>query len=524
MGIESFNSWIKHYFYRCFVNTIRPIDVLCVDFSDTLHNCFHKGPDYLQICKQQSFVHLHNMCIRYKPSTMYVSFDGVPPFMKMKLKRSNLYSCKYTDARDPDSVPETLDIALKACTTFINEVESDLRQLILTPYIGTSNVIINSTNSPGEGEYKIIDYINTLPNDLVKCISSPDSDMIMLSLLSNKNNIFIINNDTKSRLPHYLSIDLLRYELTKFFGYIVDPSNIPFMLNVIRHFCIVCLTMFKNDYVPMTFIKYNFTDVMFAYKRYVSYVGLNFFDGDKILFNNILNMMRYIDRSRFLKYNATSYTYATFDFVDVDGSSITSTKFEIGTGDLIENGDIYNIIYDKVKPSVSKDTFIMNSCCDYLYLVDWMFNYYSRTPRLNMKFNYNFSFIPLISTVYNTLHDKLFIFRFNRYKQSVLFNRNGGYFTNEKFVLYTFDPLRLSKIKAKIGYNTDTNTEIVQSDLDLFTQFVPREMMTKLVTIPQIHTNSFILMKVQVHTRDEDNYIVLSYGSDIDTHLLYYLR
>jgi len=40
----------------------------------------------------------------------------------------------------------------------------------------------------------------------------------------------------------------------------------------------------------------------------------------------------------------------------------------------------------------------------------------------------------------------------------------------------------------------------------------------------QIHSNSFILMKVQVHKDSEDNYIVLSYGYDVDINIIVYLR
>ena len=86
------------------------------------------------------------------------------------------------------------------------------------------------------------------------------------------------------------------------------------------------------------------------------------------------------------------------------------------------------------------------------------------------------------------------------------------------FLLYTFDPLRLSDIKVKTGYDKDTDTDIVVSHCNLFSQ---------MITIPgnrKIHTNSFILMKVQIHKDEEDKYNVLSYGVKTERNILYLLK
>jgi len=493
-----------------------------VDFSDILHTCWHKGPDVLEKCKTQAMIRLHKLYNIYHPREMFISFDGVPPFMKMKLKRSNVYSNKYTDARDPATIPESTDIALKACSVFVSSVETELRHRIDDHYFDGTRVFVNSTLTPGEGEYKIIDYINTLPNGYVKYIYSPDSDMIMLSLLSNKPNIFIIN---KSEEPIFLNIDELRYRIANFFDDRVRRTNYGFISNIIKHFCIVCLSLFKNDYVPMPFIKYHFNNVMYAFKQYIYENGLNFFNRDgHILFINVLKMMKYIDDYRADEKYPIKQAYSTFDFVVVKDDEITSTKYEDDAIRLINSEEIYHIIHDMSKSSMKEDEFIKSSCYNYMLLIDWMFNCYLRTPRLNMRFNYNFSFIPLIKTVYNiiTKGSRVIIPKLVEDECKILFN-GDRYYTNEQFVLYTFDPLRLSNIMVITGYDATSGTEVINPHCDLFTQMVPAQMRISPIA-RQIHSNSFILMKVQVHKDSEDNYIVLSYGYDVDINIIVYLR
>ena len=193
--------------------------------------------------------------------------------------------------------------------------------------------------------------------------------------------------------------------------------------------------MFKNDYVPMPFIKYNFIDVMDTYKQYININGLNFFNSKgRLTFKNILETMKYIDDN----VNPANLIYSSFDFVNIRDGRAFSTKYYKNKR-LINNEDIYRIIYEKSGFSVSDhyfnryNHFIICCCGDYMLLIDWMFNNYMRIPGLNMRFDYNFSFIPLIKTIYRTinkynLYDYLYV-----YERSSLFN-SQPYYSNQQFL------------------------------------------------------------------------------------------
>ena len=134
-----------------------------------------------------------------------------------------------------------------------------------------------------------------------------------------------------------------------------------------------------------------------------------------------------------------------------------------------------------------------------------------------MRFTYNYSFIPSIKTIYKVMFKTDNIPKIVANMQSILVNGNS-YYTNSQFLLYTFDPIRLSDIKVKTGYDKDTDTDIVNPHCNLFSQ---------MITIPGnrgIHTNSFTLMKVQIHKDEEDKYNVLSYGVKTERNILYFLK
>lgn len=62
---------------------------------------------------------------------------------------------------------------------------------------GTRDVVFSSGQVPGEGEHKFMPYIRRMKNSkLLKnktiCIYSGDGDLIPLSIVSNKNNIYLL--------------------------------------------------------------------------------------------------------------------------------------------------------------------------------------------------------------------------------------------------------------------------------------------------------------------------------------------
>ena len=126
----------------------------------------------------------------------------------------------------------------------------------ILPKIRSDNIVLSSYNEIGEGEKKIVDYINNPDNNVNGniCIFSPDADLILLSMiLKNKNiNKFILRNDQQKSEKienvydsYYdlIKIDILENEL---FNYLknkdLDKQNV---LNDI----VFIFTFFGDDFL-----------------------------------------------------------------------------------------------------------------------------------------------------------------------------------------------------------------------------------------------------------------------------------
>ena len=84
-------------------------------------------------------------------------------------------------------------------------------------------IIFSPPTVPSEGEHKILDYMRTLPSDVIEneshCIYGPDGDLIMLTLASHIPNMFLLREDQYT-VEHFDLLDMgqIRTELPKFMG------------------------------------------------------------------------------------------------------------------------------------------------------------------------------------------------------------------------------------------------------------------------------------------------------------------
>ena len=109
----------------------------------------------------------------------YITFDGLPPFGKIKQQRSRRYKSYITKKLlNTNVVWDTCSITTG--TKFMNTLTEEIHK-----YKFKKNVKISSSNEAGEGEHKIFEYIrnNTkILKDEDILIYGLDADLIMLSL------------------------------------------------------------------------------------------------------------------------------------------------------------------------------------------------------------------------------------------------------------------------------------------------------------------------------------------------------
>ena len=117
------------------------------------------------------------------------------------------------------------------------------------------NIIISCSDEKGEGEHKIFTHLNSnLTTDNI-IINGLDADLIILSLISGINNIYLMrennnsnnsNNNKNNSNIIYVSIDTLKQALLDE----LRPKWVNLDTNeIIESYCVMC-SILGNDFIP----------------------------------------------------------------------------------------------------------------------------------------------------------------------------------------------------------------------------------------------------------------------------------
>ena len=142
---------------------------------------------------------------------IYIAIDGIAPSGKMKQQRQRRFRSAI-ERKYNDNNPWNTN-AISPGTYFMKKLNEALKVFIQTLEIKT---ILSDSDERGEGEHKILHYIkeNHLSNTI--CIYGLDADLIMLSLVSRKDNIILLRERTEYNIEKteneyiYLKIDPLK--------------------------------------------------------------------------------------------------------------------------------------------------------------------------------------------------------------------------------------------------------------------------------------------------------------------------
>ena len=200
---------------------------------------------------------------------LYIAVDGIPPKGKMKQQRMRRYKSIYEN-----KVWDTN--AISPGTKFMDK----LNQRLKTLKYDKLKVIISDTTERGEGEHKILQYIKTheLTNSVIYGL---DADLIMLSIVSRRDNIFLLRERTEYNIEDtdndyiYMNIDKLKDFIVKDIGV---KANKEIVLNDYIFMCFLLGNDFINHIHSLS-LRYNGYDyLMETYKhlqeRYCGYFRL----------------------------------------------------------------------------------------------------------------------------------------------------------------------------------------------------------------------------------------------------------
>jgi 5'-3' exonuclease len=293
MGIPSYFSWIVRHFEKSVIATtspFMPVHQLYLDFNCAIHPVARSHPDYTIECMCDNVViYLEYLIQSVKPTELiYVAIDGVAPVGKMKQQRLRRYK-SVQEVSDINQIkrkfginpsPDHKDFNMISPATVFMSILSDKIDTYLKRYQITHQdvqIIFSDACVPAEGEHKILQHLKTQPLDKNCVIYGLDSDLIMLSLSSNRNHLVLIreNNMIKDnnvdisidKFPelNYFLIDELK---TILFNILTSDQNIE-LLTRNNNLSLSDLERFKSSNITSTMVNSIRYDINRIIKDYI---------------------------------------------------------------------------------------------------------------------------------------------------------------------------------------------------------------------------------------------------------------
>ena len=252
-------------------------------------------------------------------NTIFIAFDGVAPVAKLEQQRTRRYKSWYQNEISKSILKKSNSNWDTTAITPGTEFMIDLNKTIHEYFYGISskkkysvqNIIISTSDEPGEGEHKIFDYIRCNPvmhNDATSVIYGLDADLIMLSInhLPISKNIYLfretpefiksIDSSLEPNETYLMDIPLLANIITLDMNNGVELTTEQHK-NRIYDYIFLCFFL-GNDFMPhfpAINIRSGGVDKMLnAYKATIGGTKENLTDGKQIYWKNVRKLVVFL--------------------------------------------------------------------------------------------------------------------------------------------------------------------------------------------------------------------------------------
>ena len=450
MGVPGFFMWLmKQYKNKKFVfakgskdktHSVNNIDWFLIDMNCMIHPvCFKTLAEITNHLDNNALENrMYNKIIEYLESTIahalprkgiYIAIDGVAPVAKMKQQRLRRYKSindynLYKNLRKKYNKPEPLywsNSCITPGTQFMKKLNNRIQEWSIEYAIKNKlEIIFSSSDIPGEGEHKLLQFIRTksdLENlNLYYAIYGLDADLIFLALSTNLNGIYlmregkIFTHDTVDGF-NFVSIEIMKECIIDTMITNIDLINSINSINIdtnrlIVDFIFICYLM-GNDFLPHL-PSLNIYDgaISVLIKKYgetfidtLDYIiNKNKDDINTNIFYNYINRLASIEESSLKKIFTTkkfSHPCISEDPYDIEVHRIENMKFKVndpiqlGSDSLINGRNrYYNYYYHTIDSE--NESFSKNMVSHYMLGLKWVTCYYfNKCPDWNWYYPYD---------------------------------------------------------------------------------------------------------------------------------------
>ena len=424
---------IPYYFYSLtqkynnIISNNKPtgLDLYCIDFNGIIHNIaqdiikkYSNGANDAgnsnDIIENEIiegvWVRIKYYIDNYKATKYIICADGVAPLAKMFQQRKRRYLNIYKNILDNVNIIWDTN-AITPGTLFMEKLNTYIRRNINDDR-NKEKVIYSGSDECGEGEHKIFKMIKDAPIDDKIIIHGLDADLIILSLMSRKENIYLMREmkdpHTNNTVYNYLNIKELRKAIL---CELKTNWDINFEYDdddLIETYCTAC-SILGNDFIPHLLtieLKNNGIDMLLsATKRSIKTNGL-------LVNNGVINHNCLIDIFKDLANTEDEDIHRICERYikkrQPDNKSTPSDYYGLKNKDPLINTiynspnkwrqEYYRIIFDN---NISIDSTVMfNSCNNYIKGIYWVYSYY-KGMEIDCEWYYPYNYPPTIKDILN---------------------------------------------------------------------------------------------------------------------------
>jgi 5'-3' exonuclease len=415
---------IPFYFYtlaKKYDNIIVPKidfqpDIYCLDFNGVIHPvCASILQQKPKATNTEIINGLYNKVqddiTTIKPQKTIICVDGSVPLAKMIQQRKRRYLSVYRNKIDKFDVNWDTN-CITPGTDFMNELNIVFRTKLR---YSTENISFSGSDEYGEGEQKIFKHLKTEKSNSSIVINGMDADLIILSLMSNRQNIHLMREtDTRT----YINIDNLRKAIinemvlkwsldSQMFNDIYSKNSI----DLVESYCVMC-SLLGNDFIPHLLtlkLKSNGLDKLIQYtgNSYETY-GLLVQD-DKINYETLTDIIQQIAKSEDTDIVEECKKYVSYRLTNTNNMK-SSDYYAMKNKD-----NLASIIYtDQSKwkqnyykyifgTCIQKDSSVVSSAClNYITGIYWTYAYY-KCKDYDDTWYYPYTYPPVIKDISNHL-------------------------------------------------------------------------------------------------------------------------
>jgi 5'-3' exonuclease len=425
---------IPYYFYNLtkkYKNIIIdkiPIDIsiYAIDFNGIIHPQAQK-----EINEDKLFNNLWNKILSYneiyKPEKILICVDGVAPVAKIIQQRKRRYLSIFKNKID-NIISKWDTNAISAGTDFMNNLD----EFIFNKINDNNSFIFDGSKNQGEGEHKIFHYLKNLKFNNAIIINGLDADLIILSLLSNINNIYLMRENDDNIT--YLDIDELKKSLLEELKLIWLNLN---DIEIIESYCVMC-SILGNDFIPniitLNMKNKGLSKIIDYTTKAIEKNGSLVIDGKinkdclKDIFFHISNTEDtniFEEVSNVIQKKPRDFTLNSQEYGIKNKDSLT---MEIYNNNKKWKYYYYKYLFDI---NIQYDTSMISIVIEnYITGIYWTYNYYKGFD-LNYDWYYPYNYSPTSKDIYNFLN-------VNNIK---LIEKNGN-FLNPKIQLFLILPIQ----------------------------------------------------------------------------------